>query len=111
MPHSNIAEIYKASDLFIHPALREGFGKVYLEATAARIPVVCHDSVHTQSLVAHDLSRVNMENGTLVQARILELQSNLPLCDEIARRNYSHVVSHFEWENLKLKYLDMFQGL
>jgi 1,2-diacylglycerol 3-alpha-glucosyltransferase len=109
LPHSRIAEIYKASDLFVHPALREGFGKVYLEAAASRIPVLCHDSTHTLWLMAHEFSRVDMENRKLLQAHIYELEANLVLREQMTRRNYSHVVTHFDWKNLKDKYLEMFE--
>jgi 1,2-diacylglycerol 3-alpha-glucosyltransferase len=110
LPHSRIAEIYNAADVFVHPALREGFGKVYLEATAARLPVLCHDSTHTQWLIAHEFSRVDMENRTLVQAHIHELETNLSLREQINQRNYCHVINHFDWNNLKAKYLKMFQA-
>jgi UDP-glucose:(heptosyl)LPS alpha-1,3-glucosyltransferase len=110
IPHSAVAEIYRASDLFIHPALQEGFGKVYLEAAGSELPVLCHDSAHTQWLVADELSRIDMECRASLQNRIRELQTNPSLRQQTARRNYCHVVKHFAWYTLKYEYLQMFEA-
>jgi glycosyltransferase involved in cell wall biosynthesis len=107
--HSEIAQAYKVSDIFIHPALKEGFGKVYLEASACQIPILCHDSFHTQWLIAHDFSRLDMGNKALLQERIRMLQKNFSLKEQIVQQNYAYTAKNFEWKNLKNRYLEMFQ--
>src|SRR5262249_31909317 len=110
VPHSAIAEIYRACDLFVHPALQEGFGKVYLEAMASQRPVLCHDSPHTRWLIAHEFSRLDMADRGLLQERIHELQANSSLREQLTRQNYDRVVTEFEWKNLRVKYLNMFHA-
>jgi glycosyltransferase involved in cell wall biosynthesis len=108
IPHSEIVQIYKASDIFIHPALQEGFGKVYLEAAACQIPILCHDSAHTRWLIAHNFSRLNMENKAALQEHIRQIQASSLLQEQIIQQNYFHIINNFEWKNLKNQYLEMF---
>jgi colanic acid/amylovoran biosynthesis glycosyltransferase len=44
LPPSAIAEEMAAADLFLHPAISEGFCNAVLEAQAAGLPVVCSDA-------------------------------------------------------------------
>lgn len=43
IPHSKIAEVYHAADLFILPTISDGFGAVMLEAMATGLPVISSD--------------------------------------------------------------------
>ena len=40
IPHEQLAVVYAAADVFVRPSLSEGLGSVFLEAMAARVPVV-----------------------------------------------------------------------
>lgn len=40
IPHNDMPKYLKASDIFIRPSLSEGFGNSFIEAMAARIPVI-----------------------------------------------------------------------
>lgn len=40
MPHSELSAYYAISDVFARPSLSEGLGNVFLEAMAARVPIV-----------------------------------------------------------------------
>lgn len=111
VPHSEMKHIFAAADVFVHPALQEGFGKVYLEAAAAHIPMLCHDTPHTRWLVGHALSRIDMNDEAVLVDRLRELKADAPLRAGIAHRNYEHVAAHFEWRNLSGKYLQMFEGV
>lgn len=37
----DVAELYKISDIFIHPSIREGLGMAPLEAMASGLPLIC----------------------------------------------------------------------
>lgn len=40
VPHDDMPKYLKASDIFIRPSLSEGFGNSFIEAMAARVPVI-----------------------------------------------------------------------
>lgn len=51
-----VEEIYAASDLYVHPAVGEAFGRTVLEALACGLPVVCRDEGGPAELVEHGVS-------------------------------------------------------
>lgn len=44
VPRAQMANLYRAADVFVLASLHETFGIVFLEAMSAGLPVVCHDS-------------------------------------------------------------------
>jgi glycosyltransferase involved in cell wall biosynthesis len=63
---ADVAEFYRAGDMFVWPALEEAYGMAILEALAAGLPVVACDEGGVADLVEHDV------NGLLAQARSAE---------------------------------------
>ena len=43
-PASQMPDLYRSADVFLHMAFQEAFGNVYVEALACGLPVVGHDS-------------------------------------------------------------------
>ncbi len=43
LPRSKMPELYRSADVFVHAALREPFGIVFLEALASGLPILAHD--------------------------------------------------------------------
>lgn len=75
---SDISTILRASDLLVHPALREGFANVGLQAMASGIPVVTTSVGGMPEMVQHEITGLVVPPGdskTLAQA-IEELLSN-----------------------------------
>ncbi len=60
---ADVADLLRASDLFVHPSHQEGFPNAVLEAMAAGRPVVATDVGGVPEIVAHG------ETGLLVPAR------------------------------------------
>lgn len=48
---SDVAELYHAADLFVHPSLREGLPVAVMEAIASHLPVICSDIRGARELV------------------------------------------------------------
>jgi glycosyltransferase involved in cell wall biosynthesis len=42
-PHERMPDLYRCADVFLHPALFESFGNVYVEALSTGLPVVAND--------------------------------------------------------------------
>ena len=43
VPYKEVADYYRAADIFILASLQEGFGRVFLEALMHGLPVIAHD--------------------------------------------------------------------
>lgn len=52
--HNDISELYAASDLYVHPSLREGLSVALMEAIASKIPVICSNIRGNVDLVKQD---------------------------------------------------------
>ena len=63
LPPSQVAECYRACDLFAFPSVNEGLARVLFEAMACGLPVVATDKSGAQDLITQGVE------GTIVQAR------------------------------------------
>jgi glycosyltransferase involved in cell wall biosynthesis len=63
LPASQVAECYKASDLFAFPSVNEGLARVLFEAMACGLPVVATDRSGAEDLITQGVE------GTIVPAR------------------------------------------
>ena len=59
MPDQDLAEYYRAADLFLFPSLREGFGLPVLEAMSCGTPVVCGSGSALDEVAADASLRVD----------------------------------------------------
>ena len=48
---TDVSELYKIADIYIHPSLREGLPVAVMEAIAAKIPVICSDIRGNRDLI------------------------------------------------------------
>jgi glycosyltransferase involved in cell wall biosynthesis len=104
---------YDASDVFVLASIEEGFGLVFIEAAARRLPVVATDTGGISDIVVH------AETGFLVPVRdsaaianaLIPLLENTELrtrCGVAARRR---VEEHFLVDHMVGKYLNIYQKL
>lgn len=80
LSHADLAEIYTAADVLLHPSIYEGFGRVLVEAGAAGLPVVA-----TRTAGAVDIVRdgetghlAPIEDAPALAARARELLADPP---------------------------------
>ena len=101
---------YAAADVFVLGSLDEGFGRVYIEALGAGVPVFCHDFpvgrfVNGPEAVYGDFSRP----GTL--AALLAQRADLFGEDASGdTRRWAYARDSFSWSALAPKYREMFQA-
>jgi glycosyltransferase involved in cell wall biosynthesis len=105
-PHDRMPEFYRAADVFLHAAIGESFGNVYVEALACGTPVVAHDD---------DLTRWIMEgHGRLVDAtseealvEAIERALGSGAAERSARAAFA--ASRYAWSTVAAQYAGFFE--
>ena len=110
VPYEKVAEYYRAADCFVLASLKEGFGRVYLEALMHGLPVIAHRHPVMEYVVGDagtlgDLS----QPGNLAGLLAAELKS--PNNETLMRRRWESVRDRFSWPVLAPAYQAMFAAV
>ena len=108
VPYDQVADYYRAADLFVLASLQEGFGRVYLEALCHGLPVIAHRHPVMKYVLGDqgtmgDLSR----KSTLAELVRESLLSETGIKGR--RQRWQSVRDRFGWDALKTDYADMFR--
>jgi 1,2-diacylglycerol 3-alpha-glucosyltransferase len=104
---NEVTHYYKAADIFVLASLREGFGRVFVEAMSYGLPCLAHDYEVNRYLLGECGYLANFKlEGSLYQL----LKKALIEKDNPTLKNHRHsyVVERFSWEKVRLAYIDMF---
>ena len=102
---------YGEGDIFVYPSLYENFGQPILEAAAAGLPIIS-----TPVGVAQEIITDN-ETGFLFNGNHQELASRITqLANQDLRKKLGEAVkervrSHYGWEEIIKRYLDLYNSL
>jgi glycosyltransferase involved in cell wall biosynthesis len=116
VPYEQVAQYYQAADCFVLASLKEGFGRVYLEALMHGLPTIGHrhpviEYVLGKDGIAADLS----QPGVLADLLQRELKAALNGSEgqnslsETARHRWASVRDRFSWPVLASQYASMFR--
>ncbi len=108
VPYSQVAEYYQAADCFVLCSLKEGFGRVYLEALMHGLPVIAHNFPVMNFVIGEvgvlgDLGR----EGELSNLLINQLKN--PMDHEASSRRWESVSDRFSWKVLAPVYAKIFR--
>jgi 1,2-diacylglycerol 3-alpha-glucosyltransferase len=109
--YNEVVKLLAISDVMVSTSLSEAFGRVLLEATAAKVPVLSHPHYAAKEIIAHSVSYVNMEKQGELAGMLRTISNNADLRKEMVEKNYSYSVEHFDWKNLNREYKVMYEGL
>lgn len=105
--YEEVKAYYAAGDCFVLASLKEGFGRVLLEASMHGLPCVVDDNPVMRYVLGDVGMFVNMSRrGDLAERLFLESTWDSPAGTLIKRCN--HVIQRFGWTELGGSYLDMF---
>jgi len=104
-PHEMMPLLYRSADVFLHTAIRESFGNVYIEALASGTPVVAHDDEVTRWILEDRAYLVDTDSQpSLVEA--LEKAVRAPKGSPSQQAAYAF--SRYSWSAVAKKYIDFF---
>jgi glycosyltransferase involved in cell wall biosynthesis len=108
--HDKVGSYYAAADYFVLASLKEGFGRVFLEASSYGLQCIAHDDpVMRYVLGSEGLFSDMRQSGTLCQ--LIRDYQNSGADDLPRRRNRVKVVENrFSWEALREQYIKMFKS-
>jgi glycosyltransferase involved in cell wall biosynthesis len=107
VPHDQVADYYRASDLFVLASLQEGFGRVFLEALIYGLPVIAHDHPVMRFVLGSEGTFGDLSKPGVLATLICEkLGRENSEADAIRRREM--VRARFSWVVLAPRYREMF---
>ena len=107
LPYEQVSNYYSVADIFVLGSLKEGFGRVYLEAMIHGLPCIVNDHPVMRYVLAEQGIFVDLSKPDAMSTALADLlQRSQNLDSKIGRIEY--VRGKFSWENLAQDYLQMF---
>ena len=110
VPATEIGIYYRCADIFVLPSLREGFGRVLLEAMSYGLPCLAHDYALTHYVLGDSGYFADFrEEGALTKliANTLGDIGNWKHNESQAQQRHQQVEQRFGWHNLRSDYVEM----
>lgn len=108
----DIAEILCASDLFVLPSLREGFGITIIEAMQQSLPVVASNIGGIPELVDENTGiLVHPLNINGIAEAVLQLYKDRNLCQRLGSNGYEKAEQKFSFEDYVKQVTSLYDSL
>jgi 1,2-diacylglycerol 3-alpha-glucosyltransferase len=109
VPYEQVGDYYRAADCFVLASLKEGFGRVYLEALMNGLPVIAHNFPVTEYVLGGQGVTGNL-NKTGVLADLIKSQTKICNSEEAMKKRWESVRDRFSWPIIAPQYINMFKG-
>src|SRR5262249_36957057 len=109
VPYDKVALYYQAADLFALGSLKEGFGRVFLEALIHGLPCLVHDYPVMRYVIGEDGLYGDFAKPGSLEC-LLAAAINQGNREEDRRRRRERIERQFGWPALAGQYADMFRA-
>jgi glycosyltransferase involved in cell wall biosynthesis len=105
VPHNAIDNILSQHDIFIMPSYFETFGRVYFEAMALKLPIICAKNSGIYGFFKEMKEGISVDHTNIhdIAEKLEILIADKHLRDQIGQNGHE-LVKNYTWENLALKY-------
>jgi len=107
-PYSAMSDFYGSADAFVLASLKEGFGRVLLEASTYGLACMVDDNAVMRYVLGDCGFYADLRLKGSLANLVLSVMSKPPATNE-KRERVSAVETRFGWSNLKPDYLSMFR--
>lgn len=107
VPFEEMADYYRAADIFALGSLHEGFGRVYVEALAHGLPCLAHDYDISRFVIADPRMRADFTAPGGLSVLLCDFLSRINDIEATQQRHQS-VYERFSWARLTPQYAKMF---
>ena len=97
---TQMPDLYRSADLFLHTKIQESFGNVYIEALSCGVPLLVHDDEVTRWILEDHAMRVDTTSQQILSAAIGEALRRPYAGAEAA--SWAH--ARYSWETVADKY-------
>jgi len=105
----DLAAIYSAAAVFVHPSLYEGFGIMILEAFASGVPVVTSNTSSLPEVVGEAGLMVDPKSETEIAAAVTKILSDKDLAQTLVGRGLERN-KMFSWKKMAEETLDIYRS-
>jgi glycosyltransferase involved in cell wall biosynthesis len=113
LSRAEVAERYRAADLFTLPSSAEAFGNVFAEALASGLPIIGSATGGIPDLVEHGSNGLLVSPGDVpgLAGAIRVLADDPELRREMALRNRARAEATLEWAYVTRRYLSIYEAI
>ncbi|HAG81037.1 MAG TPA: hypothetical protein DCL61_07660 [Cyanobacteria bacterium UBA12227] len=112
IPYSQMPGVYAIADYFVLCSLREGFGRVYLEAMVSGLIAIAHRNINTEWIMGLDNSGlIDMTKPNRLKEAILQLHNSPLISRARAKLNKDSAIQRFSWQVLRHEYIKMYEQI
>jgi glycosyltransferase involved in cell wall biosynthesis len=104
---SQMPELYRCADVFLHTTKAESFGNVYIEALASGLPVVAHDATTTRWILGDQARLVDIEQPEQI---VDALRGALADGRGGAAEQAGRALTRFSWSTIAAQYRSHFES-
>jgi glycosyltransferase involved in cell wall biosynthesis len=104
-PHEQMPELYRSANVFLHTAIRESFGNVYIEALSSGTSIVAHDDEVTRWILE---DHAHLVDTTSQEALVDTLKNVLRAPSVGTALGAAFAVSRYSWSAVAARYLSFF---
>lgn len=112
LPHSQMPKMIKACDIFIRPSLSEGFGNSFIEAMAARVPVIATLEGGIADFLVNNITGYvcQKENPESIRDTVLRIQKD-PNRQSVIDNAYKMAVEKYDWSLVASRMQNIFENI
>lgn len=109
LPQEDLAQLYKASDVFILPSYGEGFPLSIQEAMATGLPIITSKQNNLDRTLDSPLIRYIDVTETNIKSTLKEIQGNSVLQKEMSEYSRNTANEHYSWTKNTTKLTNIYR--